>query len=75
MKILAIGLIFFYFINFSHSCDPTVTTASGSLAPATICSRDLIFEDNFDDKTINQDKWLFDNTLCNYCKFFRFNLN
>ncbi|XP_070509654.1 beta-1,3-glucan-binding protein-like [Chironomus tepperi] len=62
MKILALGLIF-YIINSSNGCDPTVTAASGSLAPTTICSRDLIFEDNFDGETVDQNKWLFDNTL------------
>lgn len=36
-------------------CVPSVTTASGTLAPAQICSGQLLFEDNFD--TLNQTKW------------------
>lgn len=36
-------------------CLPSDTTASGTLAPAQICSGQLLFEDNFD--TLNQTKW------------------
>jgi len=42
-------------------CLPTRTEASGSKAPSTICSGDLIFEDNFD--TFDFEKWEHENTL------------
>ncbi len=38
--------------NIAHSanitCTPSVTTVSGTHAPAQVCSGELIFEDNFD---------------------------
>ena len=37
------------FVNVNGQCLPSVTTASGLKAPSTICSGDLIFEDNFND--------------------------
>lgn len=52
---------FIGFFKFTIGCNPTVTTASGLLAPSKICSGDLIFEDNFD--TIDEKTWMFDNTL------------
>lgn len=36
-------------------CYPSVTTASGTHAPGTICSGQLLFEDNFD--SLDQAKW------------------
>lgn len=47
--------------SFTSACTPTVTTVSGSQAPSTICSGQLIFEDNFN--TLDQSKWRHENTL------------
>lgn len=44
-----------------QTCLPSRTTASGSEAPSTICSGDLIFEDNFD--FFDFKKWEHENTL------------
>lgn len=59
MKILVLFLIFA--AASSEAC--TVTTASGTKAPAagSFCSGDLIFEDNFN--TLDQSKWFHDITM------------
>lgn len=49
------------FIYETHQCKPSATTASGSSAPKTICSGQIIFEDNFDD--LNTGKWKHEITL------------
>lgn len=43
------------------ACDPSVTTVSGSHAPATVCSGALIFADDFDE--LDFEKWQHENTL------------
>lgn len=42
-------------------CQPSPTTASGTHAPGTICSGDLIFQDEFD--FLDFKKWQHENTL------------
>lgn len=42
-------------------CDATVTTASGTAAPASFCSGDIIFQEEFD--YLNFKKWQHENTL------------
>lgn len=55
MKLLILFTVLSVFLDFSDAC--TVTTASGTRAPAagSFCSGALIFEDNFD--TLDQGKW------------------
>ncbi|KAL0840437.1 hypothetical protein ABMA28_015691 [Loxostege sticticalis] len=43
------------------TCTPSVTTVSGTHAPATVCSGDLIFSDDF--KEFDLEKWQHENTL------------
>ncbi|XP_063379340.1 beta-1,3-glucan-binding protein-like [Cydia fagiglandana] len=45
----------------SRACTPSVTTVSGSHAPATVCSGDLIFSDEFNE--FDLEKWQHENTL------------
>ncbi|CAO1327040.1 unnamed protein product [Diamesa tonsa] len=51
MKVFLIlsAIIALAFVSVDGECIPSVTTASGLKAPATICSGELIFEDNFND--------------------------
>lgn len=48
-------------VNLTLGCTPSVTTVSGTSAPASFCSGDLLFEDNFD--SLDQSKWKHENTL------------
>lgn len=61
MKNLRILIVFAVLARLSSACTPTVTTVSGTHAPATICSGDLIFEENFD--TLNLSKWRHEVTM------------
>lgn len=45
----------------SAGCKPSVTTVSGSHAPATVCSGALIFTDDFEE--LDLEKWQHENTL------------
>lgn len=47
--------------SISAACTPSVTTVSGTHAPATICSGALIFSDEFDE--FDLEKWQHENTL------------
>lgn len=44
-----------------QACPPSVTTVSGTHAPITVCSGDLIFADNFEE--FDLEKWQHENTL------------
>lgn len=55
MKNFIIFVSLCLFANSAKGCNPTVTTASGTHAPANFCSGDLIFEDNFD--FFDQARW------------------
>ena len=59
-SIVLVG-VFCFFVNFVGACDPTITTASGTRAPSSFCSGELIFEDNFD--TLDESKWKHEITL------------
>ena len=59
MKILILFLLSFASLN--DACAPSLTTVSGSKAPKSFCSGDLIFEDNFD--TFDLKKWRHENTM------------
>lgn len=48
-------------ISVNSQCNPTVTTAGGPLAPPTVCSGQLLFEDTFE--TLDTTKWRHDRTL------------
>lgn len=50
MNIFIIVVLFCLTANSAHAqvCTPSVTTVSGTHAPSTVCSGQLIFEDNFD---------------------------
>lgn len=48
-------------VSFANACTPSVTTVSGTHAPQSFCSGDLIFEDNFD--SLDQAKWRHENTM------------
>lgn len=47
MNLFIIVVIFCLAAN-SEGCTPSVTTVSGTHAPSTVCSGELIFQDNFD---------------------------
>ncbi|CAH2992139.1 unnamed protein product [Chilo suppressalis] len=47
--------------SLSAACRPSVTTVSGSHAPATVCSGALIFSDEFNE--FDLEKWQHENTL------------
>lgn len=61
MERTRILVIFAIFVKYSFACTPTVTTVSGTDAPETFCSGDLIFEENFD--TLNLSRWRHEITL------------
>lgn len=44
-----------------EKCTASVTTASGSHAPTSFCSGDIIFQEEFD--SLNFKKWQHENTL------------
>jgi len=48
MKVFLFAVIFCVWAERAQSCTPSVTTVSGTHAPPTVCSGELIFEDNFD---------------------------
>lgn len=48
MKIFSFVALICLTVTTAQGCTPTVTTVSGTHAPANFCSGDLIFEDNFD---------------------------
>lgn len=54
-KAICVILSLFAFSD-AQDCSPSITTASGTSAPAEICSGSLIFEENFDklDKSVWQ---------------------
>lgn len=60
MKFILIFVSTFCF-TFGSACDPTETTASGTHAPLSFCSGDLIFEDNFDNLDVSV--WKHENTM------------
>lgn len=45
----------------ASACTPSVTTVSGTHAPATVCSGALIFADDFEE--FDLEKWQHENTL------------
>lgn len=47
--------------SLSAACAPSITTVSGTFAPQTVCSGELIFADEFDE--FNLEKWQHENTL------------
>lgn len=53
-KLISFVLSFSAILN-AKNCPPSITTASGSIAPGEICSGSLIFEENFD--TLNRNVW------------------
>ena len=53
-KVISVFLSFSAFLN-AENCPPSITMASGSVAPDEICSGSLIFEENFD--TLNRNVW------------------
>jgi beta-glucanase (GH16 family) len=57
IPLLIVGLV----VNSSFACRWTPTTVSGSKKPASVCSGQLIFEDNFD--WLDQSKWQHETTL------------
>lgn len=44
-----------------EKCTPSITTASGTHAPSSFCSGDIIFQEEFD--YLNFKKWQHENTL------------
>lgn len=48
MKLFLILAIISLAANRIEGCTPSVTTVTGTHAPAQVCSGELIFEDNFD---------------------------
>lgn len=52
--IFVVFVCIFAFGN-AQNCKPSITTASGSNAPAEICSGDLILDETFDD--LDKDLW------------------
>lgn len=52
MLTLVLVLLSISAISFAQECKPSITTASGWAAPKTICSGQMIFEENFD--TLNK---------------------
>jgi hypothetical protein len=61
MRIAISAAVFCFLFSVVSTCSPTVTTVSGSKAPSSICSGQLIFEDNFD--TLDQSKWRHEITM------------
>lgn len=61
MKLLLSVAVICFSAGVSFACTPTVTTVSGPKAPSTVCSGDLIFEDNFD--TLDHSKWRHEITM------------
>lgn len=61
MENIRIVIVFAVLARLSSACTPTVTTVSRTHAPDTICSGDLIFEENFD--TLNLSKWRHEITM------------
>lgn len=59
-KVLSVILSLSAFLK-AENCAPSITTASGSVAPGEICSGSLIFEENFD--TLNREVWRAEVTL------------
>lgn len=45
----------------TSKCTESVTTASGTFAPTSICSGDIIFQEEFD--ALNFKKWQHESTL------------
>ncbi|XP_070509660.1 beta-1,3-glucan-binding protein-like [Chironomus tepperi] len=60
MKIAVLCVLVCAF-GISNGCVPSFTKVSGTAAPRTFCSGDVIFEDNFN--CLNHQKWFFENTL------------
>jgi hypothetical protein len=48
-------------IGCSLSCNPSVTTVSGTHRPGSVCSGNLIFEENFN--SLDQSKWRHEVTM------------
>lgn len=48
-------------LTVAQTCNPSVTTASGSFAPTEICSGAIIFQEEFD--ALNFQKWQHESTL------------
>lgn len=48
-------------VSVGHACAPSPTTVSGTHAPETVCSGDLIFNDDFD--VFDLEKWQHEITL------------
>lgn len=61
MKITLIAIVITVLTEYTYACTSTVTTASGTHAPPTFCSGDLIFEETFDQ--LNTLKWRHEVTM------------
>ncbi|XP_053602963.1 beta-1,3-glucan-binding protein-like isoform X2 [Plodia interpunctella] len=48
-------------VSLGEACNPTVTTVSGTFAPSSFCSGDLIFSDDFNE--FDLERWQHENTL------------
>ncbi|XP_057667244.1 uncharacterized protein LOC130900563 [Diorhabda carinulata] len=60
-KMILTTLIISLLVYNVHSCVESITTVSGTHAAATVCSGDLIFEDNF--SKLDLTKWQHEQTL------------
>ena len=60
MVVLVTGLFFSFTFGLVAACNPSATTVKGTFAP-TVCSGNLIFEENFDN--LDQTKWRHEVTL------------
>lgn len=57
----SVVIVLFCAIGICYGCVPSLTKVSGTAAPRSYCSGDVIFEDDFN--CVNTQKWFFENTL------------
>jgi hypothetical protein len=61
MSVLSCGVFLSLALGLTAACNPSVTTVKGSHAPSTVCSGNLIFEENFDNLDLG--KWRHEVTM------------
>lgn len=61
MKFLLSAAAICLAVSVTNACTPSLTTVSGSSAPSTVCSGEMIFEDNF--VNLDQSKWRHELTM------------